>query len=108
MRIVMLVMLLTVASLTKAEDSVVIGKGISNKYTGVKLNCSPDICDDVWIRFKIKVQRTLSGPALTGYIYAVRIQHTEYTTVSGRYVFVVRKIDDPAERELFKADYFLK
>ncbi len=98
----------------RGADSVVWGRALKNEAAPeVASPCgepTPDtICMVGWYRWTLIVDRTISGPSVTGRIVAARTQHT-YVIPSAfkrTKVFVVRSIDDPEERRRLRADYLL-
>ena len=90
-----------------AEESVVLGRGISNAYAG-DLECSKDsLCLDARYVWELEAKRTVSGPAVRGRVRAIFAQHTDATPKFVRSVelFVLSRIDDPETRERLGADY---
>ena len=93
-----------------AEDTVALGRVISHKYMDVELDCPKDyICMDVWYRWIISIDRTLSGPPVKGRVVAAHLQHTDLNKRFERSLrlFVLRPLSDPARRDELKADYHL-
>jgi len=109
-RIIVLAALLAVGlpPLTaSAASTVFLGQGKSQAYTGYA-DCPPDsFCWHVWYRWKIRVERTLTGPQLPASIVAVMSQHTGLVRPYPHRVFVVSPIEDPETRARLHADYFV-
>jgi hypothetical protein len=96
------------------SDSVVWGRAVKNQaLPDVESPCgepAPDtICMVGWYRWTLVVDRTISGPSVAGRVVAANTQHTSVAPSAYRRarVFVLRPIDDPAERRRLRADYFL-
>jgi hypothetical protein len=92
-----------------AEDSVVLGHGISNAFLS-NLPCTPgSICMDanyVWI---LDADRTVAGPRITGQVRAISAQHIGATDLFVKSVelFVLRPIHDSALQKVSGAKYSL-
>jgi hypothetical protein len=90
-----------------AQDSVVIGRGISNAYLA-SISCDAVLsCLDAEYLWVLEAHRTLVGPSVKGRIRAVSIQHTDATQrfVSSVELFVLRPIKTPADRASLGADF---
>jgi hypothetical protein len=61
-------------------------------------------------RWTIRIQRTLSGPPITGRITVVRSQHAYFlrSYLKEFRLFVLTPIEDAQTRRNLKADYYLK
>jgi hypothetical protein len=68
-----------------------------------------EICMMSWFRWTIQIERTLSGPPITGRIATANIQHGYYEMAVLKRIrlFVLRPIEDAQTRGLLKADYYL-
>jgi hypothetical protein len=69
-----------------------------------------DICMSSWFRWTIQIQRTMSGPLITGRVASAHAQHGLYVKWYLKQVrlFVLRPIEDAETRGLLKADYYLE
>jgi tetratricopeptide (TPR) repeat protein len=67
-----------------------------------------DICMYTWFQWTIQIQRTLSGPPITGRIATAHIQHGSYVKGALKQFrhFVLTPIEDAQTRRLLKADYY--
>jgi hypothetical protein len=94
---------------TAAADSVVLGKGISNKHAGDLMCPQNGICLDSVYLWELEAKRTVSGAPISGRVKALATQHTDATPEFARSVeiFVMRPIDDQAVRERYRADYYI-
>jgi hypothetical protein len=105
--------LLTVAVCPQAlaADTIVLGHALSDKYIDkIKIDCPADeICLDVWYRWIIEADQTVSGPRLPGRVVAAQMQHVDVTHafLKSLRLFVLRPIDDQKQRSLLGADYYL-
>ena len=108
-RLAVLLGALAVATPAMAEDSVVLGHGVSNAFLSHQ-PCSPDyICVDgnyVWV---LDATRTVAGPSVSGRIRAIVSQHTAANSrfVQSVEIFVLRPIDDSALQRSSGAKYYL-
>lgn len=114
-RIVLFAALATLSSLVQAETSLSLGRAIS-QFDDVEIvetpeeRCPPEsICLRGWSRWTLDVKQTLAGPKITGRIHVVMMQHTEIvgSLFKKELLFVLERIDDPAERKRLHADYKL-
>jgi hypothetical protein len=114
-RLVTLLSVVAIASPAVAEDSVVLGHGVSNVFLSHQpcpQSADPNltnICMDgnfVWV---LDALHTVSGPTISGRIRALSSQHTYARAqfVKSVELFVLRPIDDPAMRRAAKAKYYL-
>ena len=74
-------------------------------------DCPADsICLRSWWKSVIHVDRTIQGPHLNGRVTAAVMQHTGLNQRFKRraHFFVLRRIDDPAQRHKLRADFFLE
>src|SRR5215510_9979343 len=93
-----------------AEDSVVLGRAISQRgIDGVEMCEADEVCLGGWVRWEIRVRHALSGPTITGRIRAATTQTSLYTPTSVKLnrAFILRPIEDPAKRKLLGADFYL-
>jgi hypothetical protein len=69
-----------------------------------------ELCMSSWYRWTIQIQRTLSGPPITGRIATAHIQHASYllSYLKRFRLFVLTPIEDAQTRQLLKADYYLE
>jgi hypothetical protein len=111
MRIALLLVALFASNkLAVAAESIVLGTDRSQQIIeGVETPCVQDgelLCNGVWVRWEIRVSKTLSGPAISGRIKAAIVQHGRF--VSSRKLFVLKPISDPELRKALDADYILE
>ena len=110
-----LLLLISFAAPLRAQDSIVIGRALSQNFVEeVKIDCPANaICLDVWWRWEIEVTHNLinrpNSTPIKGRIRAVNLQHGQLTpeALARLKAFIIRPIDDPKKRELFQADYQL-
>jgi hypothetical protein len=90
-----------------AEESVVLGRGISNTYAGDIACAEQTLCLDARYVWELEAKRTVSGPLVKGRVKAVFAQHTDANVKFVRSVelFVLSRIEDPATRKQLGADY---
>jgi hypothetical protein len=108
--IAILVGVLPFIGVARAADSVVLGRAVSNTYNPDVNTCpGPDVCTDPFFVWEISVSRTISGPPVSGRVQASRLQHAGFVRAYMRRkrVFLLRPIDDLAQRTLLHADYVL-
>jgi len=92
-----------------ADDSVVLGSAVSNKYL-VSAACDPgDLCMDSYYLWVMDARKTVAGPPVKGRIMVMAAQHAEATSKFVRSVrlFVVSRINNAETRRNSKADYSL-
>ena len=107
MRIILALAALIGGSCALAQDSVVIGRGISNSYLA-NLSCDAhSICLDAEYLWVLESHRTLVGPSVKGQIRALTIQHADATQkfVSSVELFVLSPITNAADRASSGADF---
>ncbi len=106
---------LFVSATATADTSFVVGRAIS-EYDDVRIEESPDevcppdaICLFSWSRWTLDIERSLSGPAVKGRIFAVHMQHTRHrrSYFRGPHQFALEYISDASERKRLHADYKL-
>jgi hypothetical protein len=106
---------LLVSANGNAGTSRVIGRAISED-DDVRIEqsadevCPPDaICLYGWSRWTLDIERSLSGPAVTGRIHAVHMQHTTHNHFyfHGLHQFALEYIADASERKRLHSDYKL-
>jgi hypothetical protein len=100
-----------------AADTVVIGRALDQREApGEDNGCAPPaespdtICiAHPWFQWTLSIDRTLSGPPLSGRVIAARRQHTGTirSYLRAYRLFVVQPIEDRAERRRLGADYYL-
>jgi len=106
---------IAIASPAFAEDSVVLGHGVSNAFLSRQPCPQPAdkrlerICMDANYTWILDAVRTVAGPRIRGRVRAVASQHTAASAqfVKSVELFVVRPIEDPAIRRTDKATYYL-
>lgn len=95
-------------SQVNGENLVVTGRVTHNEaIQGVDPPCPPgEICMSAWFRYRIRVERVLSGSAPAMTIHAARIQHAE-SIINRRELahFVLSPISDPKQRKLLRATH---
>jgi hypothetical protein len=97
------------ASAAAAEDSVVLGHGVSNAFLR-KLPCTEHTaCLDANYVWVLDVDRTVAGPHVTGRVRAIATQHTDATAefVKSVELFVLSPIQDSALQKSSGATYYL-
>jgi len=112
MRIAIFTILLFAASSARGSEYVVLfGTGLSQRYVPeAEPRCPADeICVDVVYRWKIRVEKIVSGNIQTKSVKAAMIQHTEYVNAHKRQaLFVLSRIADDEKRKLLGADYWIE
>lgn len=106
------------ASQAHSADSVISGRGLTNKWLpDLETPCErsraadpaplPEVCMDAWFVWEISVSRTIAGPLVKRRVRAANVQHAEYVLrhLQRDRLFLLRPIDDPAQRALLKTDY---
>ena len=109
MKQILLVVLAAIATKVYGEDSVVLGRGISNEYAS-DLPCSKDsICMNSMYMWTFAAKRTIVGPEVKGKVRFLAAQHTDATPkfVKSVELFVLRPIDDKKVAETSGAQYYL-
>lgn len=98
-----------VAASATAAESVVLGKGVSNAHAADVACTDIRSCMQSVYVWEFDADRTIAGPPVIGRVKVVATQHTDATSKFVRSVelFVVRRIDDPAVRKAYGAEYFL-
>lgn len=103
---------LCVARPALAEDIVVIGRLLENKPMAYVPHECPEnhICLHSWWKSVVSVQKTVQGAKLVGHVAAAVMQHASLNPRFQKRVrlFVLRPIEDPAERAKLRVDYYLK
>ena len=98
--------------LVLAEDLVVVGRLVQNEPMDYVEDECPEnyICLHSWWRSVVNVQKTIRGPALNGRIVAANMQHTSLDPGFKKDVrlFVLKPIDDQAQRAKLRAEYYLE
>ena len=92
-----------------SEDSVVLGRGISNEHA-FNLPCSQDsICMDSMFIWTFAAKRTIVGPEVKGKVRFLAAQHVDAVPRYVRSVelFILRQIDDPELIKSTGAQYYL-
>jgi hypothetical protein len=87
---------LAIATPALAEDSVVLGHGVSNAFLG-ELPCPErSLCVDANYVWVLDADRTVAGPGVTGRVRAIATQHTDATAqfVKSVELFVLSPIQD--------------
>jgi len=93
-----------------AENTVILGRVVSIKYAHVEVNCPADqICFDVWTRWEIVVERTLSGPVPNRKLQVAHLQHQLWPFKRNETVLLLlAAIDSEAEKKKLHASYYLQ
>jgi hypothetical protein len=92
----------------RAADSVVLGRAVSNIFMEDVGGCAEDgFCADPFFLWEISIRRTVSGPPVTGPARAYHQQHAGFVGIRRYRLFLLRSIDDPAQRKLLHADFLL-
>lgn len=95
-----------------AEDIVVIGRLVENAPMEYVPDECPEnnICLRSWWKTVVSVQETVHGSRLSGRIAAAVMQHTSLNSRFKKAVrlFVLRPIEDPAQRVKLRVDYYLE
>jgi hypothetical protein len=81
-----------------ADDSVIIGRGISNSFQ-FKVDCPADwLCVDAQYLWVLSADRTVVGPPIEGKVRAIAIQHVDATQtyVNSVELFVLSRISGPS------------
>jgi hypothetical protein len=105
-----LTLALTLTAVSRAEDTVAVGRAISQRgIENVEICGEGEVCLGGWVRWEIQVGEILSGPSISGRIKAAFIQTSLYvpSSVKMNRAFVLRRIEDPTKRKLLGADFFL-
>jgi hypothetical protein len=106
-----LLLSLAISPTLRAADTVIAGRAVSNQPMDyVPFDCPPDyVCLDSWFKWVIDVDKVLAGPPVSGRIITARMQHQTMRPAYQKQLrlFVVRSIDDPKQRSLLRADYYL-
>jgi len=99
-----------------AAPSVVLGEASGNFAIDAEVYCPGgekdgliEVCMDVWIGWRITVQKTLSGTPVRGRIRAARIQHGPFVrSYLKRFrLFVLEPIESAEMRKRLGADYLI-
>jgi hypothetical protein len=98
-----------------AEDSVVLGHGISNAFLSRQACPQPTdtkfaaICMDANYVWVLDAVHTVAGPSVSGRVRAIASQHVDATDqfVKSVEIFVLRPIDDSALQKSSGATYYL-
>ena len=109
----MFIVFLLSAAAVGAADSVVLGRASSNERMSYVENTCPEdaICLHSWFKWVIDVAKTVSGPSIQpGRIVTARMQHTSMIPSYRKRLrlFVLKPIDDPEERKMLRAEYYLE
>ena len=112
MRFVRLVAILVVVLASghpaRAADSVVVGRAVSNTFIPTVYDgCVDGICLEPWFVWKLSISRTISGPPVTGRVLASHQQHAGFTGIERYRVFLLSPIEQPAQRKILHADFYL-
>lgn len=99
----------------QAENSLVIGRAVSQlDDVDIQLRadevCPPDsICLRSWSRWTLNIKGTITGPVVKGRTYVVMMQHAPVvnSTFKKDLLFVLEHIDEASERQRLHADYKL-
>jgi len=106
-------------STESGQDSVIVGRVVSTSFLRelgppcpfhiLDFGDALIVCNNSWFRWRIAIDRTVAGPALSGRIAAAHLQHNSFgrSEEQDRDLFVVRPISSARQRELLQADYFL-
>lgn len=109
MKQIALLILLLISTEVFGEDSIVLGRGISNEYIS-DLPCPQGfICLDSMYLWEFAAKRTVVGPAVKGKVRFLAEQHTEALPKYVRSVelFILRPIEDKSVVESTGAHYYL-
>ena len=89
------------------QDSVVLGRGVGNAFAALIECTDRSLCMDSLYVWELEAKHAVSGPPVSGRVKAIFVQHTQATLKFVRSVelFVLRRIDDPAMRKEYGADY---
>lgn len=95
----------------EAADAVFCGRSLGHHHIkGVEVPCPENaICLNVWFRWQLQIDRVLEGPEIGGRVSAAVVQHGHFlpSYEKSLQVFVIRRIDDEAKRQLLGADFQL-
>lgn len=86
------------------------GRSLGHEYVPVEMPCPQGaICLSNWFRWKLQVDKVLSGPALAPQIVALTVQHSNYASdyEDQLRLFTVVPIEDAGKRKLLGADFSL-
>lgn len=108
-RLAVVLGVLAFAAPAVAEDSVVIGHGISNAFLSDSLCTEHSLCMDANYVWVLDADRTVAGPSVSGRVRAIASQHTDATGafVQSVELFVLRPIKDSPLRKSSGAEYYL-
>ena len=94
-----------------AADIVVLGRLVENEPMEYVPDECPEnyICLRSWWKSVVNVRKTVHGPYLSGRVAAAVMQHTSMTPRYKRSLrlFVLKPIEDPAQRAKLRVDYYL-
>lgn len=111
MRSVALCISLLAAQLAWGAESVVIGTVSSDvPMNYAPIDCPKDAyCLHSWWKTEIHVQRIVHGPALPSSVAAAFLKHASLNSnaKTQTHLFVLRPIDDPAERAKLRVAFYL-
>jgi hypothetical protein len=102
--------LLLLPQIVLAENTVIVGRVVSMEYAHVEVHCPADqICLDVWTRWEIVVERTLSGPVPNRKLQVAHLQHQLWPFKRNETVLLLlAPIDSEAEKRKLHASYYLQ
>jgi hypothetical protein len=97
------------AQVVRADNTVVVGHVVSIEWAHVDIECPADsICLDAWTRWKISVDRTISGPPVKQRLLLAHLQHQiGHLSRNETILFVLTPIDDEKQKAKLHASFYI-
>lgn len=106
-----LIVLMALPCAAQQGETVFCGRSLGHEgLDDVEVNCPENaICLHGWFRWRLKVDRVLSGNSLPSHLVAARTQHGAFRQAYEMQLrrFSVKSIEDEGQRRLLGADYYL-